>query len=1060
MANSPSAEKLILALQERAKELNCLYEIEELLGDHSKTLDEIFLGIINAIPPGWQYPDVCFARIKFGDETYTPEDNPQPTPWVLKAPIEVQDQVLGWVEVYYTRAMPNASIGPFLKEEDRLIKTIADRVSHFVLHSQLKELVNSWESARQDLSQAGSEWRVVLDLVKSTDQDLFVRISRKMMNHLCWSGVEEAEALLSRLGGRDRHFGEEGQNRPSQRRTDISIQQLSTDIFRIAADSLHDEEMLRLVQKWMQEDRAQFLVSTLINLESTLSDITDAIRRFHHLSLDSLDLPNSTRKGVKVALVRRFLSDQLEFIRIAKDFVEIKDFVKLIPRIIHPTGSHGKLGGKSAGLFLADRILRQHRASHPVLRDIRIPKTWYITSDGLHNFLHYNNLEDVTEQKYKDLEQVRSEHPHIIHVFKNSHFNPEIVQGLSMALDDFGEVPLIVRSSSLLEDRLGAAFSGKYESLFVANQGTKRERLEALMDAIAEVYSSTFGSDPIEYRSERGLLDFHEEMGIMIQEVVGRRIGKYWMPSWAGVAFSNNEFRWSPRIKREDGLIRLVPGLGTRAVDRIGDDFPTLIAPGQPNLQVNASLDETLRYSPRRLDLIDLETNEFETVDIPTFLHEAGDELPGIELMVSKVEHDHLSTLNRISLDPEHDDLIITFQGLVEKTDFIEKVRTIMDVLQESLKSPVDIEFASDGETFYLLQCRPQSYGDDDLPSPIPRDIPRSAILFEANKYVTNGRVPDITHIVYVDPDGYAKLEERSQMQAVGRAVGQLNKSLPKRQFILIGPGRWGSRGDIKLGVPVTYSDINNTAMLIEVARQRGNYVPDLSFGTHFFQDLVEAGIRYLPLYPDDDKILFNEGFLSRSYNILGELLPDFRNLDNVVKVIDVPKSAANKVLRIFMNADQDQAVGIFTQPSGEKVERKRQRRYEEIETHDEEHWRWRSAMVERLSEIIDPDAYGIKSLYIFGSTKNASAGPGSDIDLLLHVDDDPKKRNELLTWLRGWGEALDEMNYLRTGHRTGNLIDAHLITDRDIEKRDSWAMKIGAVTDPAKEIPMKRKRL
>lgn len=233
--------------------------------------------------------------------------------------------------------------------------------------------------------------------------------------------------------------------------------------------------------------------------------------------------------------------------------------------------------------------------------------------------------------------------------------------------------------------------------------------------------------------------------------------------------------------------------------------------------------------------------------------------------MVSKVEHDHLSTLNRISLDPENDDLIITFQGLVEKTDFIEKVRTIMDVLQESLKSPVDIEFASDGETFYLLQCRPQSYGDDDLPSPIPRDIPRSAILFEANKYVTNGRVPDITHIVYVDPDGYAKLEERSQMQAVGRAVGQLNKSLPKRQFILIGPGRWGSRGDIKLGVPVTYSDINNTAMLIEVARQRGNYVPDLSFGTHFFQDLVEAGIRYLPLYPDDDKILqrrFPEPFL------------------------------------------------------------------------------------------------------------------------------------------------------------------------------------------------------
>jgi phosphoenolpyruvate synthase/pyruvate phosphate dikinase len=280
--------------------------------------------------------------------------------------------------------------------------------------------------------------------------------------------------------------------------------------------------------------------------------------------------------------VRRFLSDQLEFIRIAKDYVEIKDFVKLIPRIIHPTASHGKLGGKSAGLILANRILRKHSVRYPELQDIRTPKTWYITSDGLHNFLHHNNLEDVTEQKYKELEQVRSEHPHIIHVFKNSHFSPEIVQGLSMALDDFGEVPLIVRSSSLLEDRLGAAFSGKYESLFVANQGTKRERLEALMDAIAEVYSSTFGSDPIEYRSERGLLDFHEEMGILIQEVVGRRVGKYWLPSWAGVAFSNNEFRWSPRIKRQDGLIRLVPGLGTRAVDRLETISPFLSRRASP----------------------------------------------------------------------------------------------------------------------------------------------------------------------------------------------------------------------------------------------------------------------------------------------------------------------------------------------------------------------------------------------------------------------------------------------------------------------------------------------
>src|SRR5450756_2403429 len=149
----------------------------------------------------------------------------------------------------------------------------------------------------------------------------------------------------------------------------------------------------------------------------------------------------------------------------------------------------------------------------------------------------------------------------MVQVFKHSHFSPEIVQGLSVALDDFQDCPIIVRSSSLLEDRLGSAFSGKYKSLFLANQGTKRERLLAVKDAIAEVYASVFGPDPIEYRSEKGLLDVHEEMGILLQEVVGTKVGRYFFPSWAGVAFSNNEFRWSPRIRREDGLVRLVPGL-------------------------------------------------------------------------------------------------------------------------------------------------------------------------------------------------------------------------------------------------------------------------------------------------------------------------------------------------------------------------------------------------------------------------------------------------------------------------------------------------------------------
>ncbi|GBE29963.1 phosphoenolpyruvate synthase [bacterium BMS3Bbin04] len=627
-----------------------------------------------------------------------------------------------------------------------------------------------------------------------------------------------------------------------------------------------------------------------------------------------------------------------------------------------------------------------------------------------------------------------------------------------MALDDFGDSPIIVRSSSLLEDRLGSAFSGKYISLFLANRGTKQDRLEALKDAIAEVYSSTFGADPIEYRAERGLLDFHEEMGILIQEVVGTRIGHYYLPAYAGVAFSNNEFRWSPRIKREDGLIRMVPGLGTRAVDRIGDDYCVMAAPGQPSLRVNATVEENVRYSPRYIDVIDFDKNDFVTIPIDEFLKEHGESYPRINEIVSVVEEDRLRQPGLFDLDFENMEYAVTFEGLMHNSPFLRHMKAVLSTLEENLKNPVDIEFAHDGKHFYLLQCRPQSHGDNARPQPIPKDIPESAILFSANKYISNGWVPEILYIVYVDGEAYAELEDKKQMQRVARAVGQMNKLLPKRQFILMGPGRWGSRGDIKLGVSVTYSEINNTAMLIEVARKKGNYLPDLSFGTHFFQDLVEASIRYLPLYPDEQSNFFNERILTQSYNMLGEMAPEFKDLEHVVKVIDVQRSVANKVLKVYMNADMGEALAVFSQSTqGTEPELKPIISISDLPTGEntEGHWRWRFRMAERVASHIEPGQYGVKAFYIFGSTKNGTAAQGSDIDLLLHIEDDVEKRGELDLWLDGWSQALAEMNYLRTGYRTDRLLDVHYVTDEDIKNNSSYAVKIGAITDAAKEIQM-----
>jgi hypothetical protein len=274
--------------------------------------------------------------------------------------------------------------------------------------------------------------------------------------------------------------------------------------------------------------------------------------------------------------------------------------------------------------------------------------------------------------------------------------------------------------------------------------------------------------------------------------------------------------------------------LGTRAVDRLSDDYPILIAAGQPGLRANVSLEDMVRYSPQKIDVLNLSTNAFETIAIKDLISKFGNEYPGIEKMVSLYEQDHLKKPMAFHTDFTNADVIITFDGLINSTQFIKEIFSILKTLQNTLAYPVDIEFACDGTNFYLLQSRPQSYSKYDAPSPIPKNIAPDKIVFTANRFVSNGTVPDITHIVYVSPEKYSLLETIEELKSVGKAIGKLNQILPKRQFILIGPGRWGSRGDIKLGVNVTYSDINNTAMLIEVARKKGNYVPDLSFGTFF----------------------------------------------------------------------------------------------------------------------------------------------------------------------------------------------------------------------------------
>lgn len=765
------------------------------------------------------------------------------------------------------------------------------------------------------------EWRIIIDLLEEANPSLYKRLGRRMMNYLFKKDITKIENIVLNIDKSVTMFDFEeslDDNQPHPRINTQTLEKMIGEVFKIAEDEIGDEEITNVIRMWIKNENLNFLMKSAEKRDVAFDEIHNALYTFSKQPHLKDALTQEDRLGVRVALIRRFLSNNLSYINTLKDHITIDDFIDILNKTIGPSKGNGKLGGKAAGMIRAKQILKSKSDEFTVLGEIQTPKTWFITSDGIFEFLHSNALEEFQRIKYHDPLEIRKEYPYIEQIFKNSIMPLEFISMFSVALDDFGDSPIIVRSSSLLEDSPEAAFAGKYKSLFVSNQGTKKERLEALIDAIEEVYSSVFSPDVIEYRRENGLLDFNEEMALMIQEVVGTKIGKYYLPAFAGVAFTDNEFRWSPRIKKDDGIIRLVAGLGTRAVDRLGDDYPLLLCPGQPGLKVNSTPEESFHYSQKYIDVINLETRKFESISLEKLIEDAGTNLPGLPDIVSLFSDGQLHQSVGSLVDLSKGEPVITFANLIKKGRFINYIKTILDVLKSALGYPVDIEFAFNAATekFYLLQCRPQSHSKEIISVSMPRDIPRDKILFTAKKYVTNALVKDIRYMVFVDPYAYDSMEELNDLISVGKIISQLNSELPKKKFILAGPGRWGSRGDIKLGVRVTYSDINNTAMLIEIAKQKKGYMPELSFGTHFFQDLVESQIKYLPLYPDDENSVFNNDFFTLSKNSLSSfvnLSPEKKDLfESVIRVIDIEEFAKGYSGEIVMDGDSSYAIGFL----------------------------------------------------------------------------------------------------------------------------------------------------
>ncbi len=626
-------------------------------------------------------------------------------------------------------------------------------------------------------------------------------------------------------------------------------------------------------------------------------------------------------KQIKVVLIRVLISDQLAYVRIAKKWFTVEDLVK----IRNQKMGYGKIGGKAAGMLLATSILRsiakQDNAS-TLGEGLKYPESYFLGADLMYTFMAMNGLMKWNDQKYKLEEDMRAEYEGIRHEYSRGSFPPDIIERLRKMLRKHQGQPLIVRSSSLLEDNFGTSFAGKYESHFCPNQGTLDENLKALTQAITKVYSSTVNPDALLYRQEKGLLDYDERMAILIQVVEGEKLEDgYFLPHAAGVAFSRNLYRWDPQIEGDAGFLRLVWGLGTRAVDQVGNDYPRLVALSHPNLRPDSDPDAIRRYSQQYVDLIDLEENKRKTLPVADVLRA---KYKIIRWIAQMYRDGGLNPIRSNLLGGGTDQLVLTFDALLRRTSFPERMRQMLKVLEEKYKAPVDMEFAiciDDPQTadpkvrISILQCRPQAHLQD-VDAKLPEDIPHDDIVFATRRMVPQGRVENIEYVVFVPSKAYFALPTQRERAAMGRVIGRLNGMLEGRTFICVGPGRWGT-SNTELGVCVGYSDIYNARALVELTSMDDSLAPEPSFGTHFFQDLMESNTYPLAIYLADKGAIFQENFFYHTRNCLADFLPEEflaskPYLENALHLIDVQAYRQGQSLELIMDNERGKAVAFF----------------------------------------------------------------------------------------------------------------------------------------------------
>ena len=583
----------------------------------------------------------------------------------------------------------------------------------------------------------------------------------------------------------------------------------------------------------------------------------------------------------------------------------LQELIEIKSRLI----GTGFIGGKSVGMLLARKILSKSKLFD--WQKITEPHdSFYIGSDIFHSYIVHNrwwklHMQQKSEEGYFTFAKVLKEKM-IYGVFPE-----EIMEFFQQIIEYFGASPIIVRSSSLLEDDFGNAFAGKYESIFLANQGTPEQRYIQFTEAVKTIYASTMNEDALVYRKQRGLDKLDEQMALLVQRVSGAHHKDYFFPDLAGVGVSYNTYVWNKDIDPQAGMLRLVFGLGTRSVNRVEGDYPRMVALDDPLRRPYAEKDDLRKYSQHEVDLINTKANILDTIPFERLLKDKT-------LNVSRVAvKDYESMEGMRTTDSESKDRwILTLDGLFNDNILSDNFKNILKALEEDYQYPVEIEFTinyAKNDTFKinLLQCRPLQTRGLGHKVDIPKHIIGDNMLFGSEGYFLGGNISQkIDRVVSVDPAKYSKLILSDKYQ-IARLVGKLNRTIKNKDespALLMGPGRWGTTTP-SLGIPVKFAEINNIAVLVEVAFSGGNFMPELSFGTHFFQDLVETNIFYVALFPEKKGILFNREWLKGSTNIFSKLIPESSKYEDVIGVYDV----ADRDLKIMSDVVSQKVICFST---------------------------------------------------------------------------------------------------------------------------------------------------